>query len=496
MRTTTAVTDGRAGLAYAGIPEEEGLTEAVYLCGLRQNSRDRSNLAFQNMGGPEEGAITMRTTVYSGEAGDTSARVLEDVRLEPGGFHQYSGLLGVLGVPAQGYVKVKRVEGRAPFYAYGVINDQANSDGSFVFPVTASSLEGRRGQTLPVMVETSAFTSELTVTNFSGEARTLQFSFVAGGVETPDRTADFTLMPMRLERGGAADPCRYRQPVTSTGGGRHRSLQGLLHGSGVCHGGRRRHERDRDRGQDGLSRWRRTVQRLLQRGARRCGFQRGCLDRCPAAERGEPQQPGPGQHRGGGRERQRLQPGDLRWGDGPVGYDHCHPADPCPGLASDQRDSGQLRPGDPAGVCPDPEGVGGRTPSWPTGWSTTAGPRESAAATEPTCRPRSSNLHYLAAELGFTPDKGSKPPFCGRGSPREGRDGRLDSLPAGIDWRERPPQGGRAAAHLLAHQLSLPEAAAGGPEGGRSLHFPPPHTAPRRTRRAGKPHRGGLTPER
>ena len=51
-------------------------------------------MAFQNMGAPEEGAITVRTTVYSGEAADTSARVLEDVKLEPGGFHQYSGLLG------------------------------------------------------------------------------------------------------------------------------------------------------------------------------------------------------------------------------------------------------------------------------------------------------------------------------------------------------------------------------------------------------------------
>ncbi len=201
VRTTTAVTDGRAGLAYLGVGEEEGFQVPVYLCGLRQNSQDRSNLAFQNMGAPEEGAITMRTTVYSGEAGDTSARVLEDVKLEPGGFHQYSGLLGVLGVPAQGYVRVERVEGTSPFYAYGVINDQANSDGSFVFPVAASSLEGRMGQTLPVIVETSAFTSELTVTNFSEEARTLQFSFVAGGVETPDRTADFTLMPMRLEAG-------------------------------------------------------------------------------------------------------------------------------------------------------------------------------------------------------------------------------------------------------------------------------------------------------
>ena len=204
VRTTTAVVEGRAGLAYLGVGEEEGFTEAVYLCGLRQNGRDRSNLAFQNMGAPEEGAITLRTTVYSGEAGDPGPRALENVTLGPGGFHQYSGLLRVLESVdgnRHGYVKVERVEGRAPFYAYGVINDQANSDGSFVFPVTASSLEGTAGQTLPVIVETSEFRSELTLTNFSEEARTLQFSFVADGVETPDRTADFTLMPMRLEGG-------------------------------------------------------------------------------------------------------------------------------------------------------------------------------------------------------------------------------------------------------------------------------------------------------
>ena len=198
VRTTTVVPEGRAGLAYLGVGEEEGFEEAVYLCGLRQNSRDRSNVAFQNMGAPEEAAITIRTTVYSGEAADASARVLEEIELEPGEFHQYSGLLGVLGVPAQGYVKVERVEGRAPFYAYGVINDQANSDGSFVFPVTASSLEGVAGQTLPVIVETSAFTSELTVTNFSKEPRTLDFQFVAEGIKTDEKTAGFS---MKLEAG-------------------------------------------------------------------------------------------------------------------------------------------------------------------------------------------------------------------------------------------------------------------------------------------------------
>ena len=39
-----------------GVGEEEGFTEAVYLCGLRQNGRDRSNLAFQNMGAPGGGS--------------------------------------------------------------------------------------------------------------------------------------------------------------------------------------------------------------------------------------------------------------------------------------------------------------------------------------------------------------------------------------------------------------------------------------------------------
>ena len=198
VRTTTVVAEGRAGLAYLGVAEEEGFEEPVYLCGLRQNSRDRSNVAFQNMGAPEEGEITLRTTVYSGAAADATARVLKNVKLMPGEFHQFNQVLDVLGSSANGYVKVERVEGTAPFYAYGVINDQANSDGSFVFPVTASSLEGTAGQTLPVIVETSAFTSELTVTNFSEEPRTLDFQFVADGIETDDKTAGFS---MTLEAG-------------------------------------------------------------------------------------------------------------------------------------------------------------------------------------------------------------------------------------------------------------------------------------------------------
>ena len=192
VRTTTAVPEGRAGLAYQGIPGHEGFQdEAVYLCGLRQNRQDRSNVALQNMG--TDGEITLRTTVFSGEAADTGGRRLDDRTLKPGGFYQYNEVLKELGSPAQGYVKVERVDGEAPFYAYGVINDQANSDGSFVFPVSENSLAGAMGQTLPVVIEVGPFTSELTVTNFSDEAKAVSFSVVADAIDTADDTATFVV---------------------------------------------------------------------------------------------------------------------------------------------------------------------------------------------------------------------------------------------------------------------------------------------------------------
>ena len=192
VRTTTLAPDGRAGLAYPGIAASAGFEEAVYVCGLRQNEQDRSNLAIQHLGSAAEGPIALRVTVYSGEAERSDGQVVEERMLSAGGFYQYNGILTLAGIE-NGYVKVERVEGRAPFYAFGVINDNFNSDGSFVFPVAPGSLSGARGQTLPVLVETREFSSELTVTNFSEEARRLRFRFVAAGLGTPDGAARFSL---------------------------------------------------------------------------------------------------------------------------------------------------------------------------------------------------------------------------------------------------------------------------------------------------------------
>ncbi len=200
VRTTTptAVPEGRAGLAYLGIPETMGFhQEAVYLCGLRDNPGDRSNVAVQNMG--SEGEITLRITAFSGNAADSSGEMVWEDSLDPGEFHQANAVLMGAGKadPARGgYVKVERVTGTAPFYAYGVINDNANSDGSFVFPVSAGSLEGAMGQTLPALVESGAFTTELTLTNFSDQPKLVMFSTTDEKIQTADNTAGFGPLPL------------------------------------------------------------------------------------------------------------------------------------------------------------------------------------------------------------------------------------------------------------------------------------------------------------
>ncbi|MBK6406113.1 MAG: S8 family serine peptidase [Holophagales bacterium] len=196
VRTATPVADGRAGLAYAGLPSARLLSSPVWLCGLRQNATDRSNVAVQHAGGPSDGNVTLRLTVVSGDPANPGSLALPDVTLTPGGFSQISGILASNGLSfSNGFVKVERVSGSAPFNAYGVINDQANSDGSFVEPVPANPAAAIAGATLPVVVETSAFSTELVLTNFSGASRTLQCTYVAAPLPGGQITFDLPLFP-------------------------------------------------------------------------------------------------------------------------------------------------------------------------------------------------------------------------------------------------------------------------------------------------------------
>jgi Beta-propeller repeat len=195
-RTTTALPSGRAGLAYSAVPVWRGLTEPAYLFGLRQDEFDRSNVAIQNLGTPDQGEIQLRLTVFSGDPSVPLQQALPVVTLPPNGFHQINQILGSNGLNLiSGYVRVERVSGEAPFYAYGVINDQSTSDGSFVVPIGENSRQGHSNAVLqlPAVVETGSYRSELVLVNWSALRKPFQLIYKAAPIQTPDRTATITL---------------------------------------------------------------------------------------------------------------------------------------------------------------------------------------------------------------------------------------------------------------------------------------------------------------
>ena len=190
VRTTTAVPNGRVGLSYAAF--RDGLDGAAYLCGLRQDATDRSNVALLNAGAPGQGDVVLRVTAYSGDPAAPVTRSLPDLTLAPGAFRQYTEILRDVGL-AKGYVRIDRIAGRAPYYAYATILNQITSDGSFVPPLGEDEVYSGPGLTLPVAVETAVFSTEVVVTNVSDVAKTVQLSYVADAVQTADRTASATL---------------------------------------------------------------------------------------------------------------------------------------------------------------------------------------------------------------------------------------------------------------------------------------------------------------
>ncbi|HEU0005293.1 MAG TPA: hypothetical protein VFS12_04810, partial [Terriglobia bacterium] len=197
VRTTTAAAGGRAGLAYAAVPGLSLLRGPAYLCGLRQNAEDRSNVAIQNAGTEADGDVVLRLTLISGDPAAPATQTLADEVLAPGAFKQFSSILHSQGLPInQGYVRIERVGGNAPYYAYAVVNDQANSDGSFIPPVTEEQFAGRAGLILPVVVESSLFSSELVVTNWSAVRKVVHLTYFADAVQTSGNTAHRYLEPL------------------------------------------------------------------------------------------------------------------------------------------------------------------------------------------------------------------------------------------------------------------------------------------------------------
>ena len=132
--------------------------------------------------------------MISGDQAAPVSQSLPDEILSPGEFRQISGILNSNGLSlTNGYVRIERLSGTAPYFAYAVINDQVTSDGSFIPPILENALAGRTGLTVPVIVETGSFTSELILTNWSTITRTIRFAYVADAIQASGNTANFVM---------------------------------------------------------------------------------------------------------------------------------------------------------------------------------------------------------------------------------------------------------------------------------------------------------------
>jgi PKD repeat protein len=125
---TDAPGGGTFGLFYPGLTAGECATALAWVNGLQQNAEQRSNLAIVNRGDAAD-SVTLRVT-YFGADGSVLASP-DTATLAPGEWKQFNQPLAARGA-SSGFARIEKVSGASRWAAYGVLNDQHNSDGSYI----------------------------------------------------------------------------------------------------------------------------------------------------------------------------------------------------------------------------------------------------------------------------------------------------------------------------------------------------------------------------
>ena len=161
--TSPSLPAGRSAMSVpvVALPGEPAQRLTVF--GLRSDDTERSNVAVYNTGSEP---VTVRVTASSGAGDGREAVVADDLTLPAYGWLQINRVLGRVGI-ANGYVTVTRTSPGGSMGAYGVVNDNVTNDGSYI-PASAPAGTGSRW-TLPVLVETPSFQSELILANRTRE---------------------------------------------------------------------------------------------------------------------------------------------------------------------------------------------------------------------------------------------------------------------------------------------------------------------------------------
>ena len=149
-------------------------------------------MAIQNAGVAKDGNIVLRLTVFSGDS--TEAQTLTDEVLSPGSFKQFSSILVSGGLAlTNGYVRIERVSGKAPYYANAVVNTELTLTGRLLRRFWRTHLGSANRQIVPVIAETRQFASELIITNVGASDKVMDFSYLADGIQSPGSNANFSV---------------------------------------------------------------------------------------------------------------------------------------------------------------------------------------------------------------------------------------------------------------------------------------------------------------
>jgi hypothetical protein len=140
VRVLTRQERGRFGVFAPVVPPEAVDAGQGFLWGLRADDQTRSNVAVLNASAPTGETITLQLQVLDGARGRPAGAPLT-VTLAPGQWAQPDGFFARSGA-TNGDVRIVRVSGAGPWWAYGVVNDgsapgEGTGDGSFV-PITFS----------------------------------------------------------------------------------------------------------------------------------------------------------------------------------------------------------------------------------------------------------------------------------------------------------------------------------------------------------------------
>jgi PKD repeat protein len=224
VRTTTPSGNGRAGLSYAGLTPGQLLEGDSVLVGLREDFADRTNIALANAG--TSGTIRLKVYIVKGD-GTEAVFIDPDIELGPGQWRQLNQIL-TLPTPdyADGWVLIQRTSGTEPYTAYAVFNDNATNDGSYVPAVPDESVDSFG--TVPVLVESTTFRSELTVANLSEEPGYAFLEYMESAAAAGESTGLFYVELASGEQAIFPDIIQELRAVGATVGPRGATYAGAL----------------------------------------------------------------------------------------------------------------------------------------------------------------------------------------------------------------------------------------------------------------------------